>query len=401
MKEGMKKRQFGISPVLCIYSITLILFMLLALPRLSQAALGVSPGKIEINFEPNLEASYTFQAIGDDPSVELEIFTRGELGKYVTFDKKSLAGGGVFTAALKLPEKIDKPGVHEIMIVVREKVDEETGIGTAVAIQAPIYIHVPYPGKYAEVALSSHNVNAGEPVNLYLTIISRGKDDIIINPEIEIFSENESVEKFSLEQSSVKSQQSTTLKKVLNTTSYKPGLYTALALVSYEAGSAKTASEFKIGTLFVSIINYTGRINIGGISKFQVWIESNWNSRIDSIYANILITKKENSIVLAGFKTPYTTLEQWGTGMLEGFFDAGNFTAGNYNANITLFYAGNSSSSIASIEFASKESRLMIIVIIAAAVVIALIAIAFLARRFMLKNAKEKERKKGKDGKGK
>ena len=105
--------------------------------------------------------------------------------------------------------------------------------------------------------------------------------------------------------------------------------------------------------------------------------------------------------MLAGFKTPYTTLEQWGTGMLEGFFDAGNFTAGVYNANITLFYAGNSSSSIASIEFASKESRLMIIVIIAAAVVIALIAIAFLARRFMLKNAKEKERKKRKDRKGK
>ena len=51
MKEGMKKRQFGISPVLCICLATLILFMLLALPGLSQAALGVSPGKIEINFE--------------------------------------------------------------------------------------------------------------------------------------------------------------------------------------------------------------------------------------------------------------------------------------------------------------------------------------------------------------
>ncbi len=396
----MKKRHLDISFVLCMH-ITLILFMLLALAELSQAALGVSPGKIEINFEPNLEASYTFQAISDDPSVELEIFTRGELGKYASFDKKTLAGGGVFAATLKLPEKIDKPGVHEIMIVVREKVDEATGIGTAVAIQVPIYIHVPYPGKYAEIALSSHNVNVGEPVNIYLTVISRGKDDILINPEIEIFSENKSVEKFSFEQAVVKSQQSTTLKKVINTTSYRPGSYTALALVYYEAGSAKTASEFRIGTLFVRTINYTERIKTGGLSKFQVWIESNWNSRIDSIYANILITKKANSTVLAGFKTPYTSLEQWGTGMLEGFFDAGNFTAGIYNANITLFYAENSSSSIASVEFISGESRLMTIVIITAAVVIALVIIALLARRFMLANAKEKERKKRKGRKGK
>src|SRR3989338_9208463 len=381
MKEGMKKRQFGISPVLCICLATLILFMLLALPGLSQAALGVSPGKIEINFEPNLEASYTFQAIGDDPSVELEIFTRGELGKYVSFDKKILAGGGVFTATLKLPEKIDKPGVHEIMIVVREKVNEATGIGTAIAIQAPIYIHVPYPGKYAEIALSSHNVNVGEPVNLYLTIISRGKEDINALPEIEIFSENESVEKFPLEQAVVRSQESITLKKILNTSNYRPGSYTALAVVDYEAGMVKTTAEFKIGSLFVKIINSTSRINIGGIGKFQVWVESNWNSRIDSTYASIFITKKENSIVLAGFKTPYTSLEQWGNGMLEGFFDTGNFTAGIYNANTTLFYVGNSSSSVASVEFASKESRFIIISI----AVVAILIIALLIIKFMLK----------------
>src|SRR3989344_3108098 len=108
MRCRMKKRLGKIFLILCIA----ILAGLFITPRLSQAALGVSPGKIEINFEPNLEASYTFQVIGDNPSVALEIFTRGELGKYVTFDRKELAGGGDFTATLKLPEKIDKPGVH-------------------------------------------------------------------------------------------------------------------------------------------------------------------------------------------------------------------------------------------------------------------------------------------------
>lgn len=396
MKRGMKKR-ISLQCLRIFLAVFSILFIMLMLPGLAQAALGVSPGKIEINFEPNLEASYTFQVIGDDPSVELEIFTRGELGKYVSFDKKSLSGGGVFTAMLKLPGAIDKPGVHEIMVVVREKVDEAAGIGTAIAIQVPIYIHAPYPGKYAEIALSSHNVNVGEPVSLYLTIISRGNEEINANPNIEIFSENESVEKFSLEQAKVTSQESITLKKILNTSGYKPGAYTALAVVGYEAGEAKTAAEFKIGTLFVSIINYTEKINIGGISKFQVWIESNWNSRIDSVYANIFITKKANSTSLAGFKTPYTNLEQWGTGMLEGFFDAGNFTAGMYNANITLMYAGNSSSSIASVEFISKERGFMIISIIA--VVAAVLIIAFLIRRFMLKNATKKEKNRARSKK--
>ena len=142
------------------------------------------------------------------------------------------------------------------------------------------------------------------------------------------------------------------------------------------------------------MINYTRGIAINGISKFQVDIESNWNSRIDNVYANIFFSKGSNSSSFVSFKTPSTSLEQWSTGMLEGFFDTGNFTAGIYNANITLLYAGNSSNSVVSVEFYRKGSRFTTGII--AAVVIAVIIIILLLRKFMLKNAEEKRREKRK-----
>ena len=395
----MKKREMRF---FLISRISILLILLVLILPAGKAALGVSPGKIEINFEPNVEKSYTIQAIGDNPEQELEVFTRGELGKYVTFDRKTLFGGGVFTATLKLPEKIDKPGVNEIMIVVREKVNESTGIGTSITIQVPIYIHVPYPGKYAEIALKANNVNVGEPVNFYLTILSRGKEDINAKPRIEIFSENESVETLYLEQTTVKSQETASLKKVLDTSSYRPGAYTALAVVDYGgAESAKTTAEFKIGSLFVKLTNYTDKITINGISKFQVEIESNWNSRIDNVYANVLIGKNATSTEsLASFKTPSASLEPWGKASLEGFFDTGNFTKGIYNANITLVYSGNSSSNLVSVKFVKKESKLFLTAVLAVIIIILILAI-LLVKKLSIRKRKNGMEKKSAEGKEK
>ncbi len=365
-------------------------------------ALGVSPAVVKYNFEPGLEKIVKYSVFGD-ANQKLELYVSGDLAEYVELDKDNLVGGGTFIAKLKLPKYIKKPGKHRIIIGVREKIDEELleqAIGTSVTIQVVMYIYVPYPGKYLEVALKSHNVNVGEPVNFELEIKSQGKEDITIIPRIEITSQNKTIETLYFKEREIKSQEGIKLKKTLDTTNYNPGKYNAVAIVDY-GKIARAESEFKIGELVIYITNYTKQIVIGDIKSFDIEIESRWNDNIDGAYAEVFIFNKSKSSsgstseVLISFKTSSTKLTPWGRKTITGFFDTSNFTEGFFDANITLVYygkeVGKSSSELVKIEFVEeKDYNLIILIAAIIAGVVVLCMVFLLIKKYLLKNKKRK-----------
>ena len=364
----MQKRKEGFVLVL------FFLLVIIILTKLGSAALGISPAKIEINFVSGLETSVTYNVVSDDPDKELEIYALGELGKYITLDKKKLSGGGGFTAKLKLPDSIEKPGKHQIYVGAREKADEELApIGTAIAIQALINVYVPYPGKYAELTLTANNANVNEPINFELEIINRGKETLNIQPKIEIYSGEEKKETLVFQLRELASQETINLKKILNTSSYNPGEYRAVAIVDY-GETARAETGFKLGNLFVEIANYSRKIVNSGIQRFDVGVESRWNNKIEGVYAEVFI----NSI---SFKTPPATLEPWQKSVLMGFFNAGNFTEGKYPVNITVYYSGKSSNKLGEVEFIKKKSALLIWLIISVAFVLIVASVVLIRMR--------------------
>lgn len=301
-------------------------------------SLGISPAIQYVDFQPGLELEYSFKVYANSGQT-IEMYSDGEFSELVKFDKTELNGGGGFNVKIKLPQEIEIPGKHVLLIGAREKIDAESGaIGTSVAVRAPIVIQVPYPGKYAEISLSTHNANVGEPVKFEVSVASMGKEPILATTNIEIYSEKKKIETLDLGAKLIENQKSDKFIKILNTSNYKSGDYNATAIVDYQEAIAKKSSVFRIGQLFVNMTNYTNEIIKGGIKPFEINIESLWNDPIENVYGEVYILKDNKNIT--DFLTPSINLGGWEKKTLNGYVDTDVLELGEYDLNININYEG-------------------------------------------------------------
>jgi hypothetical protein len=355
------------------------------------SALTVTPASVSINFQPGFEQTFDYSVYGTKPDKTYDLYLSGDLAEYASLNKNELKGDGSFKLFLSLPKTLEKPGKNALHVGIKEQIDEELGsgnmIGTAVEIVVLVTVHVPYPGKYIEISFSSEDVNVGEPLNFNLDVINRGKESVVISPRIEIFSNqtNEKIETLFLSDRTLEPTQKISLRKSLDTASYNPGRYNALAIVEY-GGEAPSRAEsfFRIGDLSIEIKNYTQKVILDGkIQKFNIELESGWNDKIDGVYADVIFSNETSEIL--SFKTTSTDLNPWEAKTITGYFDTLNFQGGMYNANITLFYygkdIGKTSSKIFPVEFVKKTEYLMVIFISIGILFLIGLAIFFLKRK--------------------
>ena len=273
-------------------------------------------------------------------------------------------------------------------------------IGTSVTIKGVIDINMPFPGKYLEISLESNDANIGETVDFELEIISWGKEDVTVAPEIEILSlpDQKHIETLQFKNREIKSRETIKLGKSLDTSNYNAGNYRAVATVDYGGDKpAKAESDFRIGELIINIVNYTRQIIIKDFQPFNIEIESRWNNEIDGVYARVFIFNESG--ILTDFKTSSNSLIPWERKNITGFFNTNNFDKGFYNANITLFYygkdVGKSSSKLVEIEFI-KEKKVNILLITGIVLgIIILVVIAWI----LIKKSRQKNGRKTKDKK--
>lgn len=375
------------------YLALLLLILILLTFTKTTSALRVVPAKLEYNFEPGFQQTIEYSVYDNNPDKKFRVYTDGDLSEYTSLDKTELIGGGKFKVTLKLPNFIEVPGKHRILVGVAEIIEQDkygnAAVGTSVVIQTVIDVYVPYPGRYLDLSLSTHDVNIGETMNLELGISSMGKEDVNVTPIIEIYSQDEKIDTMYLEDFYIKSQEKITIKRKLDTTNYQAGLHKAVAIVDY-GKIAKVESQFRIGDLSIEIINHTNKIGIGGIKKFDIDIQSGWNDKIDGAYAEVFIFN--NSLEMTSFETSSTNLEPWEKKTITGYFDTNNFIKGIYNASIVVNYygrdVGKSSTKWVNVEF-FEEPRDIKIFIIIGIILVCLIVLAII-KKFFIKNGKGK-----------
>jgi len=94
--------------------------------------------------------------------------------------------------------------------------------------------------------------------------------------------------------------------------------------------------NFRIGSLFVDITNYTSRFMKNSLQRFEIGIESKWNDPIEDVYANVKIFNATRN--LFSFKTPSEKLEGWESKTVTGFLDTRGLAPGVYDGEIALLY---------------------------------------------------------------
>lgn len=372
----------------------LVVFGALIFFSVSVSALGIAPSFREYNFQPGLEGSIEYRVFAPD-DMEIEISLSGDLAEYVQLSRKTMKGGGTFTANFKLPESIATPGLNRVRVYIGEKIDPELAagfIGTRLVVISQIDIYVPYPGRYLEIDLKGHDANVGEPVNFDLEISNKGKEDATVVPVIEIYSGQGVINALVFNERTIASQDRIVLTKPLDTSALNPGTYKAVAKVDYGT-LAQDEVDFRIGSLNIEITNYTNKFYLGRLQKFEVFLESGWNDKIDGAYAEIQILN--GSKVLDSFRTTTIELTPWEQKSVEGYFDTSNYSEGFYDANITAVYfgkeQGKSTNKLVKIEFVKGESSLLWYVVGGAGV---LIIIGLLLIKILRKNGKKNKRKK-------
>ncbi len=319
----------------------------------SASAIGVTPGRTTIDFEPGLEKTVTFTILNDEhKAFNAYIYVEGGLSDYITIDQYSMDftesdESKSFTYRVNLPEKLDPPGDHWGRIVVLELpggLSGSTGkmqITGTVAVVQQLRVKVPFPGKYAQLYLTVDEAEPGETVRFYVKIDNMGKEDIenaVADIEI-VGPNNEQIASLEAGPVSVPSMEKGKLVADWKA-DVRPGEYHAVAVVRHGEEITRLGKNFQVGSMFMDVLDVTVKdFRLGGIAKFDILAESEWNKPISGIYADMTV-KDDKGRTISNFKSASADVEAYGTTHLYAYWDTEGVQEGEYGTRLALHYSG-------------------------------------------------------------
>jgi len=336
-----------------------------------------------------VEGEYTF-AFFFESNLDLEFYLDGELKEYGEIVKVRDALDRTFvTVRLKLPEKLDRPGINILRIGGAEVADKETvGVGFSYDAGAIIKVRVPYPGKYAEGRLSISDANYGSEVPYELELNSLGIESIITTPRFEIYNSEGIKEIVNLEPQNIESGATYNYKGKLSSTSYPPGQYNLTAIIDYGGiNQLKISEGFRIGELRVDVTNYTKEIEKNKINRFEIHVESYWNDPIDALYAELQFPTNPSM----NSKTTTIDMKPWQKTFLTTYVDASSVKDKTIDGKVILYYADKTTTQDIKVTIKHPISMVVIIAIVVAVVFIIVIVFLIILRSLKKSNQNKKK----------
>jgi hypothetical protein len=329
--------------------LTGIVLMLITILVVNVSALGVTPGRVTLNYEEGLEREVKISIINNDHK-EMDVIVlariKGDLNETIRLSEDSIS----FSKAddkkdlfytIKLPEKMS-PGLHigEVVAIEVPKLEENaTGVKAMIAVASELYIQVPYPGKYIEGGFYITDTNEGNTAKIVIPVINRGKLGIKdVRAVIDIYTLTN--EKVASVESNVISLEALG-KGELNAEwdiNVGPGDYIAKVSLFYDGESQTYQKSFTIGDQIVNIESiYVNNFQLGEIAKLHIIIENLWNQDLENVYANLFVYNANNE-VMADVKSSSENIAKLTKEELLAYWDTAGVQEGEYKAKIRVVY---------------------------------------------------------------
>ena len=329
--------------------ITFIALLIIMSSMQLVAAIGITPGRTTIDFQPGLHKTVQFKVMNNEhKDMKLLLFVEGELNNSIALHEKLVD----FTAAdesktfnydIDLPTKLDKPGEHEVKIIAMELPKETAGgtyVGATAAVATQLIVRVPYPQKYAEISLSITQTGVKKPTSFFVAVNNLGQHDLIgISSTIEIFnSVNEKIATLKTDAADVPTMKRGELRAVWDT-NVNPGMYKAVATLVYDDSIATTEKVFSIGSLTLDIVDINVRnFRLGDIAKFDITAENKWSEDVKDVFAQLQIFD-EAGAAIANVKTASVDVPAMGRQVLVAYWDTAGIREGTYSGKLVLNFA--------------------------------------------------------------
>ena len=382
--------------------VAVILTVLFSLTNVVAGSVGISPAYYVEHFEPNLQKNFSFRAFNSNLEDGVSVNLIGLLSQYADVSYNFSDGNNLFSVSLSLPKELDKPGTHVLYVEVVEDSNDSasSAIGGVASIRAPIKILVPYPGQYVESEFRVSNINEGENADYELDIRNLGTDDVDMDVSLEVFRVDENgdrVLRTEVNDLFLETKGSIMVTDELETKELVAGGYYVKATIIYGNKTEVVDADFRIGEFIVDIVDYDYMFEKGRINKFNILVENKWNTKIDSIYADVSIT--DEGKVVSTFRTVSVDTRPWEVKNLTGFFDAGDMEVGRYLANMNVFYGDSSTHKLVAIyvENPPKERNYFIYALVVIAILSFVMVVGFSILIYRLKKLNDKvKNEKGK-----
>lgn len=334
--------------------IILILVMILLMKNV--LAIGITPGRISLDYLPGKAKSFKVEIINNQhKNFNAVVYVKGELKDYIKLDKEIIEVRQSqylvpVTFKVNLPDL--EPGMHQTDLVILELPEEfisetegvvsdlRTLVSATIAVASTITVDVPYPGKYLKIDLDVSEANAGDYINFIIPLYNLGEENIDnVNAEIFILgATNEEIARLDTNSLSIKSKEKRELVASWKA-NVNPGKYRAKVKVNYDGNVAKIEKNFGVGDLFIDIIDIkVNNFKLGDIAKFEVLTESKWNEDISGVYSELLISK--DNLVIANVKSASYEVKALSKQYIDIYWDTARVKEGSYDARIILHYRG-------------------------------------------------------------
>ena len=330
----------------CLVILALV-FGILIIQNIS--AIGITPARTTLNFEPNLHKEVNFSILNSEhKDMSVTFSVKGELAEYITINEEfadfsSSEESKSFSYILDLPASLENPGEYKGEVVALEfsKNVAESGtlVGATLAVVTQIYVYVPYPDEYLESELKVVSSEQGSNVLFLIPVINRGKKDISqVDVLIDIYSPSgEKIGSVNAGPESLKKLE----RKELSATwmaNVPSGRYTANATISYNEKQILLSKEFDIGEILLEIKEVTVKdFELGGIAKFDMLIQNKWSHEVKDTYVKIIVYDNQG-VVIAEFKTPNQDFQPLQELSLPAYWDTAGVSEGLYEGKLILNY---------------------------------------------------------------
>ncbi len=328
----------------------LIILFLILLP--SSNAISIIGGVKKINFEPNLERTFSFGVGG---SKLINVTLEGVLKNYSTLiDEAPNTGPREVKVKLKLPESLPRPGRWSLFLVATQIIGSNSGIGTRVQMKEPIYVYVPYPGYYLIGGLISDKVEINKTAEIKVRLVNKGKENIssfrvIMTISDELNHTVKRIDKVFNEDIPATERLDVPIK--IETKGWEPGLYRIAAIVKYSNKTLKIKGSLTIGNMDAFLAGFgPAFLWKDEINKVKLAIGVQWK-KTRPVFAEVFLDNKFME------KSPTEDVGNFEVKGFTVFVDTKGFDTGNHTLTVKMYYMGKSKSENRTVEIRERTEK--------------------------------------------
>lgn len=323
-----------------------IIFILMIFLFTTQSvfAIGVVPASKEYLLDNN-KITYSIRLVNDefsDKTYELEV--AGDLAQYITLNTEKISFNKnekykEFIVNVDIPESLDVLGGEYVnRITIKESATQATNIAAKVGVVSKLTLVSPYKDASLKSNFITPNFIKDQQNSFSLEVKNEGIKDAKNCRGLLSIQSNTNTELDLLIHEPVDIKPGYTQRYLFPwKATLNNGDYYAKATVICDGLESIEENKFNIGSPSIKVLKLVSdNFKLGQINKFDLILESEWNSAINNVYADISLTKDKS--ILQNAKTPTSNFEKLDTQTFPLFIDTTKVEPGTYEFMITIHY---------------------------------------------------------------